>query len=275
MVLLDALSKLPNVSLVVAHFNHGIRDDAVEDEKLVIQTAKKYGLPVEVGKEKLGSAASEAVAREARYRFIDSIKNKYDARAIITAHHQDDLIETAFINILRGTGPRGLTAISDNKDIIRPFLKVSKTEVLDYAAQNKILWREDSTNKEEKYLRNYLRLNVIPRLSAEQRSKLLKNLNNLASASPMKVEALEYLNSYLLDGDRIIRSRLSGLPNDVASEFIAHWLRIAGFYDYDKKLINNLLIFVKTGQQSTRLNLGKSLDLVLSKTTASLETSDR
>lgn len=275
MVLLDILASQLGAKIIVAHFNHGIRSDAQIDEELVVQTSKKHGLPIEIGRANLGPEASEAAARQVRYKFLENVKKKYGASAIITAHHQDDLIETAFINILRGTGPRGLTAISNNTGVLRPLLKVGKNEIIEYAKKNNIKWHEDSTNSDDKYLRNYLRLKVIPNLSTRQRDNLLENLSNLASNTQVKTEALQDLNGYLATKDGIIRSRLSVLSNDVASEFIAHWLRMSGFFDYDKKLINSLLAFVKTGQPSARFNLGKNIDVVLSKTTALLETNDR
>jgi tRNA(Ile)-lysidine synthetase-like protein len=111
-VLLDALSKLPNLELVVAHLDHGIREDSIEDRRFVASLAASYGLVFEYGEGRLGSGASEATAREARYNFLRGVKMKHDAKAIITAHHQDDLIETAILNMLRGTGRKGLTSLS-------------------------------------------------------------------------------------------------------------------------------------------------------------------
>src|SRR3989338_6989044 len=106
------------------------------------KTAQKYGLPFEVGHGRLGKAASEETARQARYEFLDKVKRKYKADAIITAHHQDDLIETAFLNILRGTGRKGLSSIVNPK-IRRPILNVPKAEILAYAKQHHLKWYED------------------------------------------------------------------------------------------------------------------------------------
>src|SRR5438270_2251525 len=98
MVLLDLLAKLPGLELVVAHFNHGIRPESVNDEELVANRAKRLNLPLELGYASLGQGASEATARQARYQFLEAVQKKYKAKAIITAHHQDDWIETAVIN---------------------------------------------------------------------------------------------------------------------------------------------------------------------------------
>ena len=143
MVLLDLLSKLPDIELVVAHFNHGIRDDSDEDEGLVIAAAQRYGLPFAVGLGKLGPCTSEDEARQARYAFLEEVQEDFEAGGIITAHHLDDLIETAFLNILRGTNSRGLIAITDNPKITRPILKTSKKSILKYAQEHSLRWRED------------------------------------------------------------------------------------------------------------------------------------
>ncbi|QQS18837.1 hypothetical protein IPL68_02130 [Candidatus Saccharibacteria bacterium] len=87
----------------MAHFDHGIRPDSVEDRKLVQKLAKQYGLPFVYDRAELGAGASEAVAREARYAFLSRVKEAVGADAIITAHHEDDVLETIIINWLRGT----------------------------------------------------------------------------------------------------------------------------------------------------------------------------
>jgi tRNA(Ile)-lysidine synthase len=143
----EAQSQNIVLSVVVAHFNHGIRQDSKADETLVQKTAKKYNLPFEVGYGRLGKNASEQKARNRRYKFLETIKTKYSADAIITAHHQDDFIETAFLNILRGSGHRGLAAMKVNQQVKRPLLHVNKESILRYANKHRIKWIEDSTKK--------------------------------------------------------------------------------------------------------------------------------
>jgi len=130
-----------SLELVVAHFNHGIRDDSHEDEQLVAQVARQYGLQFEVGHGHLGPRTSEDKARQARYGFLREVKDKYQAEAIITAHHQDDLLETVVINLLRGTGARGLHPLRARVDLIRPLLAVSRKQIIDYAKKHHIKWR--------------------------------------------------------------------------------------------------------------------------------------
>src|SRR5437870_1107332 len=117
MTLLDLLAKKPNVKLIVAHFDHGMRPDSEKDRQFVQVVTEKYGLPFVFSEGRLGPKASEATARTARYKFLEKTKKAEGAKTIITAHHQDDVLETAIINLLRGTGRRGLTALKSCKII--------------------------------------------------------------------------------------------------------------------------------------------------------------
>lgn len=153
-VMLDMLARQPNLQLIVANFDHGIRDDSAADATFVIELAKKYGLPFEVKREELGERASEEMARNRRYDFLRSVAKKHDAR-VVTAHHGDDVVETIAINLSRGTGWRGLAAM--DSDIVRPMTNVMKSEIINYAKKHGLIWREDITNASDAYLRNRLR----------------------------------------------------------------------------------------------------------------------
>ena len=107
----------------------------------------------------------EMAARRLRYEWFDKLceERRYDRVAI--AHHADDSVETFFINLIRGTGLRGLTGIGVvNGRLIRPLLFSQRKEIIDYALTNKIPYREDSTNASTKYLRNKFRLGIVPRI---------------------------------------------------------------------------------------------------------------
>jgi tRNA(Ile)-lysidine synthetase-like protein len=166
MVLLHLLRHLPEVRVVVAHFDHGIREDSPEDLRLVAATARSYGLPFVSARGALGPRAGEAQARDARYAFLRRVQAAQGAAAIITAHHQDDVIETAIINSVRGTGSHGLSALRTREAIVRPLLAFPKQTLLEYAKAKKLLWREDSTNQDLRYKRNYVRRVVLPPRSA-------------------------------------------------------------------------------------------------------------
>lgn len=158
-VLLDILAHKNNQNsdykLIVAHVDHGIRSDSDADARFVEALAKRYNLPFVSTRLELGASASELVAREARYDFLREQARKFNAR-IVTAHHADDLVETVAINLLRGTGWRGL-AVFGASDIARPLVGRTKADLYDYAISRKLEWVEDETNLTDAYLRNRLR----------------------------------------------------------------------------------------------------------------------
>ena len=252
MVLLDILSRQSDLDLIVAHFNHGIRSDSSKDETLVRQAAVKYRLPFEAGHGKIGATASEEVAREARYAFLNKTKRQHKAEAIVTAHHQDDLIETAILNIFRGTGRRGLSSIADNPNVLRPLLKVSKGSVLEYAKSHKLEWLEDPTNRDDKYLRNYIRLQIIPRLSDHQRKQLVQGLDNVALINQWANQEIAKLSQVIVKNKIIHRNSFISLPRLISCEILMYFLRQHNIYHFDQKLIERLSLAIKTAKPGTR-----------------------
>ena len=158
-VLLDILVKSSQYGLVVAHFDHGIRDDSADDARFVKGLADSYGLPFEMRREELGANASEELARTRRYEFLQQAVDKHEAAWIAMAHHMNDVAETIAINLTRGTGWRGLAVLNRN-DVIRPLLNMTKKEIIEYALQHNLEWCEDSTNQSDTYLRNRLRRKI-------------------------------------------------------------------------------------------------------------------
>ena len=154
-VLLDMLVRSRKGDLVIAHFDHGIREDSRADARFVKGLAERYGLEFVTKREELGASASEERARKRRYAFLREQAN-YHGATIVTAHHQDDIIESIAINLVRGTGWKGL-AVFAATDIVRPLLRFSKEDIRTYALANRLEWVEDGTNAEDIYLRNRLR----------------------------------------------------------------------------------------------------------------------
>lgn len=168
-VLLDMLAAEKEHDITVAHFNHGIRDDSADDARFVEGLAKLRGFPFVTKREDLGKAASEEIARTRRYAFLRA-EAKARGAAIATAHHQDDLIESIAINLVRGTGWRGAAVLSA-PDLVRPLLHMTKQEIRAYAADRRLEWTEDSTNASARYLRNRLR-HRLTWLNDTERAKL-------------------------------------------------------------------------------------------------------
>ena len=166
-VLLHKMVEAGEHELAVAHFDHGIREDSAADARFVEALAAQYGLPFVGRREELGKKASEELARRHRYAFLREEAKSRQAR-LATAHHADDVIETIAINILRGTGWRGL-AVLDAADVTRPLLTKTKQEIREYALAHRLEWVEDSTNAEDDYLRNRLRRRIAAQLSYEDK----------------------------------------------------------------------------------------------------------
>lgn len=161
-----------NFSFSIAHCNFKLRrEESDKDEKFVKSLAEKYKVPFHKKSFNTSSFARrkkisvQMAARDLRYEWLKRLakEKKYDF--IATAHHLDDSIETFFINILRGTGIAGLQGVPlKQENIIRPLLFASKKMIRDYAEENNLQWREDSSNFTDKYLRNNIRHHLIPSL---------------------------------------------------------------------------------------------------------------
>ncbi|MBR1939213.1 tRNA lysidine(34) synthetase TilS [Candidatus Saccharibacteria bacterium] len=160
---------------VVAHFDHGIRPCSNLDLEFVQRVAKSYGRPFFAMRAELGENSSEEKARNARYAFLRQLSREQKAK-IFVAHHADDVAETMAINILRGTGWRGIAPFG-NDEIVRPLLKWNKAQIYKYASRFQIRFRADSTNTEDKYLRNRIRRQFLeyPEISARLKNEFLEN----------------------------------------------------------------------------------------------------
>ncbi len=156
MVLFEMLKNQSEV--MVAHFDHGTRPSSGDDREFVQKVCSENKVKCIVGEARLGEGVSEEQARKARYAFLRQVAREQNGR-IYTAHHQDDMVESAVINLMRGTGWRGLTPMG-NDEIVRPLLTMSKKEILKYAAEHDVVFRQDPTNVEEKYLRNRVRVKM-------------------------------------------------------------------------------------------------------------------
>lgn len=177
----------------VAHCNFQLRGtESDEDEVLVAEEAARLGVPCANRRfdtlaemERTGESM-EMTARRLRYAWFEELCRQQGYTAVAVAHHADDSIETFFINLLRGTGLRGLTGISTQAGrIVRPLMFASRKEILEYAVAQKIPFREDSSNRSTKYLRNKIRLGLIPRIreiNPKFTSLMQRNIGRLTDA---------------------------------------------------------------------------------------------
>ncbi len=275
MVLLDILSKQPKLELTVAHLDHGIRDDSSEDAELVKQVSNRLGLGFVGDKAKLGKQASEAQAREVRYKFLRKVTKDTSSEAIITAHHQDDVIETALLNMLRGTGRKGITSLASGPDIVRPLLSVPKADIVSYAQEHGLKWHEDSTNLDQNYMRNYVRHNYVAKLDQGSRNDLLEIINDMQKTNAeLDTLLVKYIDNQP-GKDSLDRSWFNHLPHNVAREVLATWLRSNKVRNFDSKTLERLVVAAKTGHAGKTFPVISGYNMVVNKDNLALSGPER
>ena len=159
-------------SCIVGHCNFHLRgEESMRDEHFTETYARKLGLPfVKVDFNTRDYAAEhhlsvEMAARELRYAWFEEMRCVHDAQAIAVAHHRDDNVETVLMNLIRGSGIRGMSGIRPkNGFVIRPLLPVTRQEILQWLAERQLEYVTDSTNLSAAYTRNFIRLRVLPLL---------------------------------------------------------------------------------------------------------------
>lgn len=177
------------LNIIVCHVNHGLRGaEAQRDEDFVKKLAEKNGLIYEVehidmaGYAKEHSLTCEEAGRKLRYLFFEEIKEKYKADKVAIAHNENDVVETIFLNIFRGTGLDGLESIPLRRDFyIRPILCFEKSEILDFLKENNIHYVDDSTNFTNDYKRNMIRNEIIPFIKKNFNENIVSSMSRLAS----------------------------------------------------------------------------------------------
>ncbi|MDO4759233.1 MAG: tRNA lysidine(34) synthetase TilS [Candidatus Saccharibacteria bacterium] len=254
MVLLFFFRHDPNA--IVAHFHHGTRPSASQDQDFVRQWAARYQLPFFTAQVNLGSHPSEATARAARYQFLNQLAREHHGQ-IFTAHHADDLIESIAINLLRGTGWRGLTPL-DHPQIQRPFLRPKsrpffKADLLRFAATRQIVFRQDPTNTESDYLRNRLRF----RLSVLPHSVKLQLLALYTHQKFLKSSIEQLLQSLLPETSCYQRSWFVDLPDVVALELLRAILQ-ASSLSLTRPQLQDFLHAIRTYAPGKIFNLPKN-----------------
>jgi tRNA(Ile)-lysidine synthase len=197
-VLADALHETSHelsLRLSIGHVNHGLRSGADADEAGVRELTARLGVPfraIRVDPEALRQDCSsrarptlQEAARRARYDALGSLARDFGADVLATAHTADDQAETVLLRVLRGTGPAGLAGIperSPDGSVVRPLLRVFRDEVETYARSRGLKWREDPSNRSERFARSRLRTRWLPGLATEFNPQLLRALAELAEA---------------------------------------------------------------------------------------------
>ena len=185
--------------IYVAHINHMIREEAIDDEKYVEDYCNRNNIKcyikridiIKIANDK--KIGTEEAGRNARYDFFEEILKETDSNKIAIAHNKNDKIETIIMHLLRGSGLSGLKGIEpirDNK-FIRPLIECERSEIEQYCEENKLNPRIDKTNFENEYTRNKIRNIVIPYIKQEFNPNILQTLSRL---SEVVTEEVEYVD---------------------------------------------------------------------------------
>ncbi len=225
-VVLAQLCAQCGVDFALAHCNYHLRgEDSDEDQRFTSDLADSLGVRFfTVSFDTLSYASAQKLsiqmaARELRYTWFSELISTQGYSYLLTAHHLDDAIETFVINLSRGTGIDGLTGIpSESEEVLRPLLPFTREQILAFAEEQGIPWREDLSNEETKYLRNKIRHEVVPVLRElhptfqKNFRKTLKYLTHTSSLLSHYIDGLrdEFFKPYQ-DGYRISLGALEGL----------------------------------------------------------------
>jgi tRNA(Ile)-lysidine synthase len=232
------LQKELDFSFVAAHLDHGIRGETSAEDSLFVQQLCDDNKIVCYREYRNIPALAvghniEDIARRERYLFLRQLAKECGAGKIATAHHADDQAETVLLHLLRGSGNQGLAAMSPHdQDLIRPLLFAAKSQIEDFCAQNHLSFRQDMTNLDEGYLRNKIRLSLLPHLQKEYNPRIKDSLCSLAEICREENNYMQALTkeqySIIKESDGgIDKKRLSQMPLALQRRLLRHAYHLA------------------------------------------------
>lgn len=210
-----------DLSLYLCHFNHGIREGAAVDERFVRTMAKSLKIPLFVESADIPSYAKqnklniEEAGRSLRYEFFDGIAATIGGAKIATGHTLSDQAETFFLRLIRGSGARGLAGIYPVVEgrVIRPLLRIDSEEIENYLEKKKLEYRIDESNSDPSFLRNRIRSDLIPYLTANFDPKIVARIGKLTSLLMEEDALLESLSA--TEAQNVVRESESRVSLDV------------------------------------------------------------
>jgi len=246
-VLFHIMLKL-DLDFSVAHANFGLRGkDSDEDEEFVKSLCRKFSIRCYTNNFNVlahmsaHSSSLQMSARNLRYDWFYELIRKEKTDFIVTAHHLNDSMETFFINLIRGTGIKGLTGIDHQANVLRPTQSIPLDKIRGFAEQNSIIWREDVTNAEDRYLRNKIRHHVVPeieKISSEFHDRFLDSISLLKKDAELIDDLVEDVRSRLFKKEKdFITISIASLEKIHSPNLIYHLFKPFGFlhpYEIEK-----------------------------------------
>ena len=251
------LAMYAHADIIVAHIDHGTRKSSAEDADFVRQKCQELGVKFYETKLKLGKGVSEELARKKRYEFLKTIQEK-EGGTLCTAHHLDDVLESIAINLIRGTGWRGLTPFYGD-ELVRPFIisKMWKRDVLKFAGEQKTCFRQDPTNYEADYLRNRVR-EKMAELDETARADII-NLFEKQNKLRGKIEKLvTELAEQTIVGKNFHKKELFLVTDEKVALEVLREICLMHGYSLTRKQLADFLSAIKTYAPHKKFNLPKN-----------------
>lgn len=278
MALLDLVKKhYQACKIVCAHVHHNHRKESDDEANSLALHCKKNNILFEMMKinEYHNDTFTEQEARNKRYAFFDVIMKKYQAKYLFMAHHGDDLMETILMRLTRGSTLKGYAGISlissrNNYKIVRPFLFVTKEELLNYCKRNDISYAVDDSNDSEDYTRNRYRRRVLPFLKRENKNahrQFLKFSNELLVYDKHVCQEVESVYYSLFDEDKLKIDRLMKNDELIIRKITERFLfenykdnisKVTGFH------VDNIIRMIKSNKPNVSLKLPANKKLIKS-----------
>lgn len=261
MVMLDLFAK-SDLDIKVAHCNFQLRGEESERDMIFVERqCKALNIPCFIKRFQTQEYATvnkisiQMAARDLRYTWFEELRSQHDINFIATAHHLDDQAETFLINLIRGTGIAGLHGILPIKgNIIRPLMFLTRSQIEEFAKENSVEFVNDSSNASDKYLRNYIRHNILP-LFLSRNTNFITNLagtiDNIASVEQaFKLHAKTIFNSMLeIKGNKVFIDVVKLLEINNLKVYLSEFL---GQYGFNEATINNIYDNLKKDKSGLR-----------------------
>lgn len=244
--LLNRLKKELDLKIIVAHVNHNLRDESLEEASFVENLCESFDLRYEYMEIlEYSNDNLESEARYKRYAFFKDLVKKYNAQYLMTAHHGDDLIETIMMRIVRGSSIKGYSGFReiiemDNYKIVRPLITLSKDLIVKYLDDNNIKYYVDKSNFSLEFTRNRYRMNLLPFLKSENSNvhkKFLKFSQELFLINDFLVNYIENILKDIKDSKGINISKLLVFDDFLIKKIIEYEFSLV--YVEDLFLIND------------------------------------
>jgi len=258
--------------LIVCHLNHRLRGRSSRADAIFVQKlAAKYDVDLALGAIDVRALAVrtkqsiETAARDARYKFLAQVAKRRRCRTIFLGHHADDLVETFLLNLFRGAGPGGLSAMRgvsirkiDNVklQIVRPLLGVSREQIDDYVRKHRLKFREDASNKNLAPLRNRIRHRIIPEIEKQ----LGRNVRaTIWRAATIAAEEENFFEALLPDKlsklTALAVKPLRAMPIAVQRRMLHKWLRALEVPDLSFDLVERVRALLDLANRVAKTNL--------------------